>query len=79
MNYQEKIVRDPEICGGVPIIKGTRVPVRTILASLADGDWLDDILSDFPTLTEEDIRAVVAFAADSAEEDLPVLQPPPTS
>lgn len=58
------------------MIRGTRVPVRTILASLAAGDWLDDILGDFPTLTEADIRAVVAFAAESAEEDMPLSESP---
>lgn len=76
MDYQERIVRDPEICGGVPVIKGTRISVRTVLASLAAGDWIEEILADFPTLTEADIRAVIAFAADSAEEDLPLLDLP---
>ncbi len=72
MNYQEHFVRDPKICGGQPVIQGTRVPVRTILASLAEGASMQEILEDFPTLTEDDIRAVIAFAAASAEEDLPV-------
>ncbi len=72
MNYQEYFVRDPKICGGQPVIQGTRVPVRTILASLAEGASMQEILGDFPTLTEDDIRAVIAFAAASAEEDLPV-------
>lgn len=78
MEYLTRIVRDPQIAGGTAVIKGTRIPVRTILASLAEGDWIDDILADFPTLTEEDIRAVIAFAAGSAEEDLPILETPPT-
>ncbi|MGH8009328.1 MAG: DUF433 domain-containing protein [Candidatus Binatia bacterium] len=72
MDYQSRIVRDPQICGGQPVIKGTRVTLRTVLASLAEGASLTEILADFPTLTEEDIRAVVAFAAASAQEDLPV-------
>lgn len=67
MNYQDRITRDPNICGGVPVIKGTRVPVRTILASLAEGDWIEDIRADYPSVTEEDIRAIIAFAADSGE------------
>jgi uncharacterized protein (DUF433 family) len=66
-DYKEHIVRDPNICGGAPVIKGTRVPVRTILASLAAGDWLEEILADFPTLQEADVRAVVAFAAKSTD------------
>lgn len=78
-NYQDRIVRDPQICGGEPVIKGTRVPVRTVLASLADGDRTDDILKDFPTLTEEDVRSVIAFAAASAEEDLPPMPLPRAS
>jgi uncharacterized protein (DUF433 family) len=63
MNYQARIVRDPTVCGGEPVIKGTRVTLRTVLASLADGDDVDDILKDFPTLTEDDVRAVIAYAA----------------
>ena len=70
--YAERIVRDPQICGGEAILKGTRVTLRTVLASLADGDSVEDILNDFPSLTHEDIRAVIAFAAASAEEDLPL-------
>jgi uncharacterized protein (DUF433 family) len=72
MNYQNYIVRDPQICGGEPVIKGTRVTLRTILASLAEGASIREILDDFPTLKEEDVRAAIAFAAASAEEDLPV-------
>ncbi len=76
MNYQAHIVRDPAICGGEPVIKGTRVTLRTVLASLADGDDVQEILRAFPTLKEADVRAVIAFAAASAEEDLPVSAAP---
>jgi uncharacterized protein (DUF433 family) len=76
MNYQRYIVRDQNICGGEPVIKGTRVTIRTILASLAEGATVEDILQDFPTLKERDVRAVIAFAAASAEEDLPALSMP---
>ena len=74
LNYTDVIVRDPQICGGEPVVRGTRVTIRTILASLAEGAWLDEILADFPTLTEAQVRAIIAFAAASAEEDLPVPQ-----
>jgi uncharacterized protein (DUF433 family) len=70
--YLDVIVRDPQICGGEPTVRGTRVTVRTILASLAEGAWIDEILADFPTLTEEQVRAVIAFAAASTEEDLAI-------
>lgn len=79
MDYQRYIVRDPKICGGAPVIKGTRVTIRTILASLAEGATIQEILKDFPTLKEEDIRAVIAFAATSAEEDMPVPSTPSIS
>jgi uncharacterized protein (DUF433 family) len=72
MNYEEYILRDAAICGGEPVVKGTRVTVRTILASLAEGASIQDILVDFPSLTELSVRAVIAFAATSAEEDLPL-------
>jgi uncharacterized protein (DUF433 family) len=72
MIYNDIIIRDPHICGGEPIIKGTRVTIRTILASLAEGANTEEILADFPTIKEQDLRAVIAFAATAAEEDLPV-------
>lgn len=74
MDFTAHIVRDPKICGE-PVIRGTRVPLRSVLASLAEGDTVEEILKDFPTLTPENIRNIIAFAAASAEEDLPV---PPT-
>ncbi len=76
IDYQPYIVRDPAICGGVPVVKGTRVTVRTILASLAEGMSVEEIVRDFPTLDVPAVRAVIAFAAVSAEEDLPVPPAP---
>jgi len=70
--YDERIVRDPRVCGGEPIFRGTRVTLSTVLASLAAGDSPEAILADFPSLRAEDIQAAIAFAAASAEEDLPV-------
>lgn len=67
-------MRDPAIWGGAPVIEGTRVTLRTILATLAEGASVQEMLVDFPTLTEEATRAFIAFDAISAEEDLP-LQP----
>ena len=71
IDYRAYIQRNPGICGGEPVIKGTRVTVRTVLASLAEGAEVSDILADFPSLDREAVRAVIAFAAASAEEDLP--------
>ncbi len=71
MTYHDRIVRDPEICGGQPVIRGTRVLVRVILGFLAHGEPSEVILQEFPSLTEDDVRAVITFAAASASEDLP--------
>lgn len=72
LNYCDRIERDPRVVGGEAVIKGTRVTLRTVLASLAEGATVDEILQDFPTLTAEDVQAAIAFAAASAQEDLPV-------
>ena len=58
------------------MFKGTRVTLRTALASLADSDPVDEILADFPSLKAEDVQAAIAFAAVCAEEDLPVPEVP---
>lgn len=79
MDCLDRITRDPEICGGEPVIRGTRVTLRTVLASLAEGDSQDALLKDFPALTEADVRAVIAFAAASAEEDMPLPEIPRAS
>jgi uncharacterized protein (DUF433 family) len=76
MKFNGKIVRDPAICGGAPVFAGTRVLLRTVLASLAQGDSAQEILAAFPTLKPEHIQAAIAFAAASAEEDLPTPETP---
>ena len=76
MNYEERILRDPQICGGEPVFRGTRVTLRTVFASLANGDSIDAILADFPVLKAEDVQSAIAFAAASAGEDLPVPATP---
>ncbi len=77
MTYQDRIVANPAICGGQPVIRGTRVLVRTVLGHLAHGSQVAEILAEFPSLTEEDVRSVIAFAAASASEDLPAPTPIP--
>ena len=76
MKYAERIERNPRVLGGEPVFKGTRVTLRTVLASLAEGATTREILADFPTLSEEDVRAAIAFAATSAQEDLPLTELP---
>lgn len=58
-----RIVIDPRIRNGKPVIRGTRITVTDILEYLAGGMSDEEILADFPDLTAEDIRAALAFAA----------------
>jgi uncharacterized protein (DUF433 family) len=63
MNWQERISVNPGVRSGKPCVKGTRVTVYDVLEYLAGGMSEDQILTDFPDLTREDIRACLAFAA----------------
>ncbi len=56
-----RITIDPEICGGEPCIKGTRIPVHIILSHLAAGEEYETILKNFPRLTREDIIACLEY------------------
>lgn len=59
-----RIKSDPKVMMGKPVIRGTRITVEHILRCLAAGDSIEQLLSDYPRLTQEDIRAAQAFAAD---------------
>lgn len=63
-----RIMVDPEICGGEPCIKGTRIPVHIILSHLAGGEDYDIIIKNFPRVTREDILACLEYAAYLATE-----------
>src|SRR5258705_7057668 len=64
MNYQEIITIEPGKRGGKPCIRGMRITVYDVLEYLASGMSQQEVLDDFPYLTEEDIRACLAYAAD---------------
>jgi uncharacterized protein (DUF433 family) len=67
--YADRIVSRPDVCGGAPVVKGTRVRVKVVLDNLASGLSAEEIVSSYPTLTLEDVRAVIAFAAASVTDD----------
>ena len=67
MNYRDRIVADPEVLGGRARIKGTRIPVATVLLMLAQYPP-EEVLKHYPELTEEDLKAVLAYAAELAKE-----------
>ena len=64
MNYQNIITIEPGKRGGRPCIRGMRIAVADVLGWLAAGMTHEEIVSDYPELTEEDIRACLAYAAD---------------
>jgi uncharacterized protein (DUF433 family) len=67
----ERIEVNPDVMGGKPVIRGTRIPVETVLRKLGAGLPPEAIIADHPHLTVDDIRAAQAFAADYlADEDI---------
>lgn len=58
-----RITSEPDKCGGRPCIRGMRIRVSDILSLLAAGASHEEILADFPSLVDEDIRAALGFAA----------------
>jgi uncharacterized protein (DUF433 family) len=59
----ERIIMDPDVCNGKPIVKGTRIAVQTILEFLAAGDSIEEVLEEYPRLNREDIQACFEFAS----------------
>ena len=69
-----RITVDPNTMGGMPCIRGLRVPVATIVALIAEGLSEDEILADYPYIEREDIRESLRFAAEALKErELPML------
>lgn len=64
MDYHDRIVIEPQIRFGKPTVRGTRITVGDVLSYLASGMSEEEILADFPSLTREDIRACLSFAAE---------------
>lgn len=67
--WAERINASPEICHGKPCIRGTRVLVSVVLDNLAEGMSPTEIVTEYPPLTVEDVRAAVAYAATLAREE----------
>jgi len=69
MNWQERIVVDPEILLGKPVVKGTRLAVEFVIDLLAQG-WTEvDIRQNYPGLAHEDIQACLAYASQSLRNE----------
>ena len=69
----ERITTAPDLLGGVPCIRGLRVPVATVVGMVADGMTVEEILADFPYLEAEDIAEALRYAAEAVRErELPL-------
>jgi uncharacterized protein (DUF433 family) len=72
----KRIVVDPKIMAGKPIIKGTRVPVDAIIHRIAQGEEIEDILKDYPRITRQDIKAALEYASSlvRGEDVIPIVK-----
>ena len=69
MNWQERIIIDPEILVGKPVIKGTRLAVDFVIDLLAEGWSETEILRNYPGITIEDVRACLAYAGETLRSE----------
>jgi len=69
LDWEDRVSIDPEVCHAKPCIKGTRIMVSIVLDYLKAGETFEQIMRQYPTLTEEDIRAALAYAAWLAHEE----------
>ena len=67
-DWEDRIAIDPKVMGGKPVIKGRRVPLQVIVGSLAGGDDVATVCQQF-NITEEDVRAALAYAANVLEDE----------
>lgn len=69
MEWRDRIVSDPNILVGKPVIMGTRISVELILGWLANGWTFDQILESYQNITRDDIQAALAFASERLHEE----------
>lgn len=70
MLMDKRISIDPKVCHGQACIKGTRIPVHQIIRMMANGDTIEELLEEYPSISREDILACLDYAASLAEEEL---------
>lgn len=70
----ERISIDPKVCHGQACIKGTRIPVHQIVRMLANGDTIEDLVKEYPSLKREDILACLDYVASLAEEQIAPIE-----
>ncbi len=60
---EDRIVIDPQICNGRPVVRGTRITVQTVLEFLGAGDSIDEVLEEYPRLSREDVLACLRYSS----------------
>ena len=70
----EHISIDPRVCHGQACIRGTRIPVHQVVRMLANGDTIEDLLEEYPSLKREQILGALDYAASLAEEQVTPLE-----
>jgi len=68
MNWKERIIYQPDICHGIPCVKDTRIQVSLILDNLALGKTYEEIIENYPSITDKDIKACLLYAAELSKE-----------
>jgi len=74
-----RIIQDPDILTGKPVVEGTRIPVELVLAKLAANPDLDDLFQDYPRLTVEDVKACLEYASELVQQQERVTHANPRS
>ena len=69
-----RISIDPDVCHGQACVKGTRIPVHQVVHMLANGDSIDNLLQNFPSLRREDVLACLDYAGSLAEEEISPIE-----
>jgi uncharacterized protein (DUF433 family) len=79
LNYKDRIVADPQIMAGKPVVAGTRIPVEHVLGRLAENPDITELFAAYPELTREDVKACLHYAQTAVGRKRATRGAPPTS
>ena len=74
MELKERVEIIPDVCNGRPVISGTRITAQTVLEFLGSGDSIDDVLTEYPSLSKDDITACIKYASKPMANRYEVLK-----
>jgi uncharacterized protein (DUF433 family) len=70
----DRIVIEPDVCNGKPVIRGTRITVQTVLEFLSAGDSIEEVLEEYPSLTRDDVLACLRVSSELLRHQFNVLK-----